>query len=277
MNEFLSSALLLIVGIAAVVAACVLFYRLDRSFSLPGLRAGSFFAAFVLYIAASVTFSVGNAMEGAGGGAVMMAIIAGLFLIAILFTFTRPGFGRWLARVEDNGWFTMQPFKGNQGVRVRRATVLGLLVIFFSGIITLVTHHAFGSSREAAEWYWRVPFSADPETRTYLYLPLLSRVTVFAPILLGAIAFWFSWRLVNWPTFADFLIATEAEMNKVSWTSRRRLVTDTIVVLVAVFLMTAFLFAVDLIWFQVLSNPYINVLHVNLKAEQAKQQEKTQW
>ena len=24
---------------------------------------------------------------------------------------------------------------------------------------------------------------------------------------------WFSWRLVNWPTFADFLIATEAEIN----------------------------------------------------------------
>ena len=33
----------------------------------------------------------------------------------------------------------------------------------------------------------------------------------------------------------DFLIATEAEMNKVSWTTRKRLVKDTIVVLVTVF------------------------------------------
>ena len=45
MNEFLSGALLLIAGIAAIVAVCFVWYRLDRAFSAPGLRAGSFVAA----------------------------------------------------------------------------------------------------------------------------------------------------------------------------------------------------------------------------------------
>ena len=38
--------------------------------------------------------------------------------------------------------------------------------------------------------------------------------TAFAVL---AVGLWFSFRLVNMPPFADFLIAVEAEMNKVSW------------------------------------------------------------
>src|SRR5438046_9914901 len=102
------------------------------------------------------------------------------------------------------------------------------------------------------------------------------KVHLVLPILMGLALLWVSWRVVNWPTFADFLIATEAEMNKVSWTTRKRLVQDTIVVLVTVFLLTAFLFVVDIIWIKVLSNPWFQVLHVDLKAEQQKQQEKSQ-
>jgi preprotein translocase SecE subunit len=73
------------------------------------------------------------------------------------------------------------------------------------------------------------------------------------PLLLGALALWFSWRLVNLPSFADFLIATEAELNKVSWTPRRRLVQDTIVVLVTTLLITLFLLFADLVWSQLLT------------------------
>ena len=60
--------------------------------------------------------------------------------------------------------------------------------------------------------------------------------------------------------FADFLIATEAEINKVSWTSRQALIRDTIVVLTTLFLLTVFLFVVDLFWSSVLSSRYIGVL-----------------
>ena len=52
----------------------------------------------------------------------------------------------------------------------------------------------------------------------------------------------------------------EAELNKVSWTTRKRLFQDTVVVLTTVVLLTVFLFAVDLIWFQLLSSRWIGVI-----------------
>ena len=54
--------------------------------------------------------------------------------------------------------------------------------------------------------------------------------------------------MVQYPPFVEFLIATEAEMNKVSWTSRADLYRATTVVLVTVTLMSVFLFGVDWIW-----------------------------
>ena len=39
---------------------------------------------------------------------------------------------------------------------------------------------------------------------------------------------WIIFRLVQYPPFVEFLIATEAEMNKVSWTSRDDLYRATI-------------------------------------------------
>ncbi|MBM4071681.1 MAG: preprotein translocase subunit SecE [Planctomycetes bacterium] len=95
------------------------------------------------------------------------------------------------------------------------------------------------------------------------------------PLILFGLLIWVPWRIVNWPLFADFLIATDAEMNKVSWTTRKRLFQDTIVVLVTVFLLTTFLFFIDILWIRVLSA--VQVLRVDVRAEQLKQTEKTQW
>ena len=39
-------------------------------------------------------------------------------------------------RGDEQGWFHATSFKGNQGVRVRRATLLGVLVIGLTGIRT---------------------------------------------------------------------------------------------------------------------------------------------
>src|SRR5262249_15458746 len=125
----------------------------------------------------------------------------------------------------------------------------------------------------AHTWFWTVPFM-PPE---HAYLPLMFAANIVVPILLGLLLLWFAWRIVNWPVFADFLIATEAEMHKVSWTSRKRLVQDTIVVLTTVFLMTVFLFIVDIVWIKVLSWRPIGVLQVDVRTEAMKQQEKTQW
>ena len=62
-------------------------------------------------------------------------------------------------------------------------------------------------------------------------------------ILLAGI--WIGFRLVHWPKFADFLIAVEAEMNKVSWSTRKEVVASTKVVIITVFLLAIILALVD--------------------------------
>lgn len=65
------------------------------------------------------------------------------------------------------------------------------------------------------------------------------------PIVLFAAAAFGIFSLVNNERFADFLIATESEMKKVSWSSRAELIGSTVVVIVTVFILAAFIFGVD--------------------------------
>jgi preprotein translocase subunit SecE len=67
------------------------------------------------------------------------------------------------------------------------------------------------------------------------------------PAVLLVAGLWIGYRAVNDPTFADFLIAVEAEMNKVSWPSRTELVRAPIVVIVMIFGLTIVLYAYDVI------------------------------
>ena len=68
------------------------------------------------------------------------------------------------------------------------------------------------------------------------------------PLVLLALGAWMSYRVVNIPAFADFLIAVEAEMNKVSWPSRSELFRATIVVLIVIFAVGLYLAASDMFW-----------------------------
>ncbi|HTU17140.1 MAG TPA: preprotein translocase subunit SecE [Gemmataceae bacterium] len=95
---------------------------------------------------------------------------------------------------------------------------------------------------------------------TYRTMTLLPSVQLTVPLLMLAAGLWLAWRVVNVPAFADFLIATEAEMNKVSWTTQRRLIQDTLVVLVTVVLMAFYLFSMDVVWKAVLSWEPIGVI-----------------
>lgn len=112
-------------------------------------------------------------------------------------------------------------------------------------------------------------------TSYYANLLLLPGVKYTLPLLFLVASIWLAWRIVNLPSFADFLIATEAEMNKVSWTTRRRLFQDTIVVLVTMVLMAVFLFVVDIAWASILSWKPIGVLQVQDK-DKAKVQKNLQ-
>ena len=59
---------------------------------------------------------------------------------------------------------------------------------------------------------------------------------------------WIGYRVVNVPGFADFLIAVEAEMNKVSWPARSELFRASLVVLITIFALAIMLTSFDVFW-----------------------------
>ena len=71
---------------------------------------------------------------------------------------------------------------------------------------------------------------------------------LWMPGLLLLAGLWIAYRTVNLPNFADFLIAVEAEMNKVSWPGRTELFRASMVVLVTIFVLAALLATFDVAW-----------------------------
>jgi preprotein translocase subunit SecE len=71
-------------------------------------------------------------------------------------------------------------------------------------------------------------------------------IAIPAVALMGGL--WFGFRVVNWPRFADFLIAVEAEMNKVTWPSKDELIRASIVVILTIFILAISLFLFDVMW-----------------------------
>jgi preprotein translocase subunit SecE len=73
-------------------------------------------------------------------------------------------------------------------------------------------------------------------------------IHVGLPTVLVLAGWWIAFRLVNMPNFADFLIAVEAEMNKVTWPSRTELIRSSLVVIFTILLLAGILYAYDLFW-----------------------------
>jgi preprotein translocase SecE subunit len=281
-NEFLSATLVLMLSGAAAVAIGYLGYQLLKGQQRVGVRAGIFFAAVMIFLSLWISEALGNVSTDSGDSAIAVTVAAvalGILVAGTAFLFMQAGWASLLETVEEQGWFYGTSFKANQGIRVRRGTIVGVLTLGVCGIITLVWHGTFGTARTAPnDWFWNIP-----GTEGYYFLPLMYSINLLMPLLLGLALIYFAWRLVNVPVFADFLIATEAEMNKVSWTTRRRLIQDTIVVLVTVVLLTSFLFVVDILWIWLLGNPFNldppfpGVLQYDPRKQQQKQVEKNQW
>jgi preprotein translocase subunit SecE len=144
---------------------------------------------------------------------------------------------------SSSGWmqlihelFKTEIYKRSQGRLVRQFTCLAIWVAF-----------ALGSYRMYE--YLRVIPTGLP---TYLNFVIPSVVLV--------VGLWLGFRIVNLPSFADFLIAVEAEMNKVSWPSRTELIRASMVVIVLMFGLTIVLFAYDFVLNWLLSK----VLHVTI-------------
>ena len=80
------------------------------------------------------------------------------------------------------------------------------------------------------------------------------------PCLVLIVGLWFSYRMVNFPKFADFLIAVEAEMNKVSWPTRLELVRSSIVVIVVIVGLASILFSYDVFWQFIFSERVLGII-----------------
>jgi len=114
--------------------------------------------------------------------------------------------------------FRVGMYKNAQGKIARRLTFLGLAVVFASGSWCLIGNYGY------------------------------TRTNVIIAGLVFLVGLWISYRVVNFPVFADFLVSVEAEMNKVSWPSKSELFSTTKVVLIFMFLFTALIFAYDIIY-----------------------------
>jgi preprotein translocase SecE subunit len=251
LGSFFDAAGLIVVLVTAAAGLAIAGLAMAGPHPPEGLRAGVFTilaGALVLFLAA---VWIGQLLqhyvikvESARMIGLALTIVLGVAgLVAAAWYALKPAFTQFLLQFEHQGWFHAKAFKPSQGRLVRRLTMVAILVLAGSGIWSLTQHNMLRGN-----WVVHIPFTQTAENAAGLAVTLLPDIQFTVPLILAAAGLWVAWRAVNFPTFADFLIATEAEMNKVSWTNRRRLVQDTIVVLVTVFLFSIFLLAVDQLW-----------------------------
>ncbi len=113
--------------------------------------------------------------------------------------------------------FNTSRYKRSQGRVARQLTLVAMAVMVAVGA-------------------WKLNSLGETEVEQYV-----------TPLVVLAVGWWASFRIVNLPKFADFLISVEAEMNKVSWPSRGELWRASIVVIIVIFFLAALLFTYDII------------------------------
>lgn len=133
-----------------------------------------------------------------------------------------------MAKVTDDSTlvselFSLRMYKQNQGRVVRQVTAIAIAL-----------------SLAAAAWRFRATFLAGDDINSSIRLGI--------PALLFILGAWFAYRVVNWPTFANFLIQVEAEMDKVTWATWEYLKRATGIVLITMLLLGTYLFVWDILW-----------------------------
>lgn len=123
--------------------------------------------------------------------------------------------------------FQIGVYKRSQGRIVRQATFAALFLVVLLGAWRVST--LFDTNRDAS-WY------------------LFSSIEYIVPAIILFAGLWLSYRVVNYPPFADFLISVEAEMNKVSWPSKTELIRNSMVVIFLMFFLAFLLYGFDLAW-----------------------------
>jgi preprotein translocase SecE subunit len=246
-NTFVDWSLRQSLRVVAAVGLVFAGRRLLGDTPQKGVRGG----IFLILASAVVVFLIWRiiAMNINGTPGMIFSLVIGVAMVffTVRFFAGKKGEG-WMVGLEEQGWFHTSTYKRALGQKVRRLTILGILLLGGSGVYSLYFQGILPEN-----WVLSMPLDLEP----ILVLPD-ARITV--PFLLMALTLWVAYRVVNVPTFAEFLIATEAEMNKVSWTPKKRLAQDTIVVLTTTLLMALFLLVVDLFWGWLLSRETVGVL-----------------
>jgi len=102
---------------------------------------------------------------------------------------------------------------------------------------TLITKAIIAEVEKTATKKWSVA-PAHP-------FPYAMYIQYCVPLLVFVIGAYFVFILVNKERFADFLIATESEMKKVSWSSREELIGSTAVVIATVVILAVIIWLAD--------------------------------
>ena len=140
---------------------------------------------------------------------------------------------------ERHGFFTI--YKPGQGYWTRLGTGIG------AALVILLTVHFLWTN--LPPWIEQIVAPRNPTPDQAAAARATARnitlgICIGTGLTLGTLAWW----LMNRPGNADFLIATDSEMKKVNWTSRKDLIGSTKVVIAFMFLIAFFLFAVDVIF-----------------------------
>jgi len=117
--------------------------------------------------------------------------------------------------------FQLRLFKPKQGRNARQATLIAIGVVLAAGAWSLKT--------------WLEAEGYSPS------------VTLGVPLAVLAATGWAAFRLIQLPRFAEFLIAVEAEMGKVSWPTQSELLKASSVVIFVIFGLAALLYMYDTI------------------------------
>ena len=142
-----------------------------------------------------------------------------------------------IARPAGEGFFTI--YKKGHGYWTRVGTVIGVALV---GVLTAYSIYAY----------------------TPIFLPERiehkTAVKIALGVALGFAAAYslIAWHLMNKPANVEFLIATDSEMKKVNWTSRRELIGSTKVVCAFMALTALFLFVCDIFFSELFK--FIHVL-----------------
>ncbi len=122
-------------------------------------------------------------------------------------------------------------YKPGQGFYTRIGTAIGIGILAVGG----------------AAWLFSLTGQMMDRGASY-FLPVQYSVSVGFLLIVGLLTYW----IVGLNSKAnDFFIATEGEMKKVNWSTRREIIKSTQVVIITVILLATLLFVVDLIFMSV--------------------------